>query len=72
MWIGGNSVTWRIGDLGDLENGDLSDVELGHLLHGQRLVFHITLAPACALERTLPRRCKTTTQQLFKAQIHGH
>ena len=25
--------------------GDLSDVERGDLLHGQQLVFHITLAP---------------------------
>ena len=43
---GGTSVTWRGGDL----------------LHGQQLVFHITLAQACAMERTLQRRRKATTQ----------
>ena len=49
-------------DLSDVEMGDLSDVERGDLLHGQQLVFHITLAQACVLERTLQRRCKATIQ----------
>ena len=32
------------GDLSDVDRGDLSDVERGDLMHGQQLVFHITLA----------------------------
>ena len=46
------------GDLSDVERGDRNDVERRDLLHGQHLVFYITLAQACSLER------------LLKAQIH--
>ena len=43
------------GDLSDVKRGDRADVERRDR---QQLVFHITLAQACTLER------------LFKAQIH--
>ena len=40
-------MTWRGGDLSDMGGGGaLSDVEREDLLHGQQLVFHITLAQA--------------------------
>ena len=40
----------------------IGDVGRGDLLHGHQLVCRITLAQACALERTLQRRCKVTIQ----------